>query len=496
MNPKKLITDESAITVAVETIIFFSISIIFMGMIFLSFQGLNQKQSNLLMEEQLMNIGNGIARKMTDMIVEARMSNAHGSYTSLRSYFWIPERIVDDTYSIKFMDNIIHLESTTGKYVSVEVPVDSSILLAENSTIYSNDDSHGIEYDSASGTFFFSDGGVIPPPNLYKPTISIISPAAESTIDNITTIIIEVGDDLGVTHVDYFVNEEWIYSSSSPYNWTWNTRTMENGYYSVTAVAYDASGNSKPDTRNYTIFNPFSFPPEITIISPTNGSSTESLRPTIKARISDDREIDFSSIILKVDNLTQTANATFNNASSKLTTITYVPANDMSETIHNVTLQAKNMQSNLTLAEWLFTIIIPLPNQSSELEIDTTAPQIIRTGNKPSNYAYFLNIKLKDNINDPVQVLINGVTISWNSGGKIQSVKFDTSTFWKSTGSYNPSGSQDSGVPLTWASPYPAELAFKNMEIKFSTDPVGKNFTIVFALGDGTTRTISFIASY
>lgn len=493
MTKKQFITDESAITVAVETIIFFSISIIFMGMIFLSFQGFNQSQSTLLMEEQLTNIGNGIARTMSDMNVEVRINNNLGSNTSIRSDFWIPEKIVDDTYSIKLKSNKILLESTTGTFVSVEVPVDSSLILTENSTIYSTDGSHGLEYDSASGALFFTDGGVKPLPDVIAPNISIVSPADNSNIDNTTYINVAVSDDRGVTRVDYYVNGTYKYSASSPFNWSWNTRTMDDGGYIVTARAIDAAGNNASASRNYTISNPDTLPPEITGLSPSNGSLTYNHKPTIIAQISDDKGINFSSILLLVDNYDQTSNITYTLNSSTSTILNYNPVNDLSDSWHNVNLTVKDSDSTVhtVMINWSFNVTVAPPNQSSELEINASAPQINKQGSN-----YYLNIRLKDNNDDIIPVLIKGVNISWNNSGQIESVKFDTSFYWKSTGSYTPSGAQNSGTPLTWGSPYPVELSFKIMEIKFSSDPVGKNFTIVFTLNDLTTKTASFTASY
>lgn len=599
MIQKKLITDESAITVAVETIIFFSISIIFMGMIFLSFQGLNQKQSSLLMEEQLINIGNGIAGKMSDMIVEARISNTLGSHTSLKSDFWIPEKIVDDTYSIKLKGKKILLESTTGTYVSVEVPVDSSLILAQNSTIYSTDESHGLEYDSASSALFFTDGGVKPFRDVIPPTISIVSPAADSTIFNTTYINVSVDDYIGVTRVEYYVNGAPNYSASSPFNWPWNTRTMDNGNYTVTAVAYDAAGNTKPDSRNYTIYNPFSLPPEITVISPPDGSSTDFHRPAIKAQITDDKGINSSSIMLSVDGYNQISNATFSDNSSKLKTLTYIPAKDMSESMHNVTLQVKDIDisvntvftnwsfqvtnisdgdypsasiisplsnaslvpgssisvtylasdassglDNLTInvtrndgisylkyeplsiypyivydinpqEVWTFSnsyvggknytyritaydrsgksknstvgpLTVSLPGQSSQLEVDTSA---VSTNNK-----VLQNIKLRDNITDSTSVIIIGVQVSWADVGNIERVKFDGNTYWKYNGAGTPDGLQISGTNLTFGSTYTAQSNFKTMEITLDANVANKQFTIIFFLGDGTTKTVTLTA--
>jgi len=602
MNPKKFITDESAITVAVETILFFSISIIFLGMIFLSFQGLNQKQSNLLMEEQLVNIGNGIAKKMSDIIVEARISNTMGSHTSIKTDFWIPEKIVDDTYSIKLKGSRILLETTSGTYVSVEVPVDSSLILAENSTIYSTDDSHGLEYDSASGILFFTNGGVKPFPDVNAPIISIVSPADGTTIFNMTNIEVTVWDDVGVTRVEYYVNGSYMYSASSPFTWPWNTRTMDDGGCIVTAVAYDAAGNTKPDSRNYTVYNPFSFPPEITVISPLNGSFTDFHMPEIKARITDDKGIDFSSLMLLVDGYDQITNATYIDNSSKSTTLSYIPAKDMNASVHSVKLQVKDIDNlvNTVFTNWSFevtpiydveyptaSIISPLssaslvpgsnisvtylasdassgldnltinvtrndgisylryetlsiypyivhdinpqevwtfgasyvggknytyritaydrsgksinytvgpltvslPGQSSELEINTSAPPVTVNGDR------LQNIKLRDNVSDTIYVSIKRVNISWSGGGQIERVKFENSDYWKyNGGAGTPSGRQNSGTLLTLGSTYTAASSFKDMEIALNSNVAGKTFTIVFYMSDGTTSTVTFTA--
>jgi len=89
---KRIVSDESGITVAVETILLFSISIIFLGMIFMTFQGFVQNQGKILMQENFMSVGQGIAKKMTDMNMEARASLAAGSNTSIISEFRMPSK--------------------------------------------------------------------------------------------------------------------------------------------------------------------------------------------------------------------------------------------------------------------------------------------------------------------------------------------------------------------------------------------------------------------
>ena len=142
MRTRRIISDESGITIAVETILMFGISVIFLGMIFLSFQGLNQKQGKILMQEEYLALGNEIAKRMSDMVVEARASLSSGSRTAIESEFSMPVKIADNTYSVKLLAGKIIIESTSGPYVSVEVPLDSNIRVAENSTIQSLSDTY------------------------------------------------------------------------------------------------------------------------------------------------------------------------------------------------------------------------------------------------------------------------------------------------------------------------------------------------------------------
>jgi hypothetical protein len=358
MITKKFLSDESGLTVALETILLFAISVIFLGMIFYSFQDMNQRQSKILVEEELLTIGNSIAQQMSDMTVEARASNALGSDTTIKSEFWIPYNIADNSYRVTLMPGKIILESTSPPYISVEVPVSSDINLFENSTIYSNDGKYTLEYDSKSSAIYFSNGGDIPPPDAYRPTISIDSPPDNDTISLYTYINVTADDNVGVTRVEYYVNEAYRYTSGFPYKWLWNTQEDEDGNYTVTAVAYDAAGYTMWKSRNYTIYNPFSYAPVITIISPLDGENTTFKKPKIEAKITDDKAIDFSKFLLKINGADKTANITFNNDSSKLTTLSYTPSQNMAVGQYLVQLRARDMNATPleTWANWSFNI--------------------------------------------------------------------------------------------------------------------------------------------
>ena len=386
----KFVSDESGLTVTVETIILFAISIIFLMMIVQSFQGLNQKQTRIALEENFMTIGNSIAKKLSEMNLEAQSSLGAGSQTTLRSEIWLPAQIVGSTYTVKLSSNKVILESSGDPYVIVEVPINSDINIAENSKIYSSDYKYVLLYDSLSGSIFFQNGGVIPKPDFNAPSISIVSPDNGTTIDNTTAIIVDTWDDVGVTKVLYYVDQEYKYTAKNPYNWTWDTTTMSDGLYNVTAVAYDAAGHTTPDTKSYYILNGITYPPVVTVISPADGEITNFTKPDIKARISDNRGIDFSSISLFVDDVNKIANVTYVNVSQKLTTITYTPTQAMNISIHNISLHVKDIDpSPENVTNWSFTIEDLLPDADDPIaSIDSPLTNASLVPGNPISVSY------------------------------------------------------------------------------------------------------------
>ncbi len=386
MITKKFLSDESGLTVALETILLFAISVIFLGMIFYSFQDMNQRQSKVLTEEELITIGNSIAKQMYDMTVEARASNKMGSHSTITSEFWIPYNIADNSYRVTLMPGKIILETTSSPYISVEVPVNSDINLAENSSIYSNDGKYTLEYDSKSSAIYFMNGGVVPFPDLNPPTISIDAPPEGEKLEGSKYINVTVWDDVGVSRVEYYVNGSYRYTAGSSYNWLWYTPEENDGNYTVTAVAYDAAGHTKPASRNYTVYNPNSTAPVITIISPSDGENTTFKKPIIKAVITDDKQLNFSSIRLKIGTNDQTSNATFETFPPRKSILTYTPSQNMDIGHYIVEISAADVNTtpNWTTKTWSFNItpipgdgdlpmaIIVYPTEATKLEPGST----------------------------------------------------------------------------------------------------------------------------
>lgn len=84
-----------------------------------------------------------------------------------------------------------------------------------------------------------------PEPDTVAPVVAVTSPSSGATVSRTITVKASATDDVGVTRVDVYVDGVLIGSdSSAPYEVDWNTTRVANGSRVITAVAYDAAGNS------------------------------------------------------------------------------------------------------------------------------------------------------------------------------------------------------------------------------------------------------------
>lgn len=106
------------------------------------------------------------------------------------------------------------------------------------------------------------------------PSVSITSPANGSSVSGAITVNITATDNLGVAKVELYLNGT-LYASygSAPYNISWNTTSVTNGSYTLTARAYDAAGNvGQSPAITITVNNQAgdATPPTVAIIEPGN----------------------------------------------------------------------------------------------------------------------------------------------------------------------------------------------------------------------------------
>ncbi len=88
------------------------------------------------------------------------------------------------------------------------------------------------------------------------PTVTITSPSGGSTVSGTTTVTASASDNVGVDRVEFKVDGALKYTDySAPYSFNWDTTTATDGTHTVSAVAFDAAGNSATDSVSVTVSN-------------------------------------------------------------------------------------------------------------------------------------------------------------------------------------------------------------------------------------------------
>jgi hypothetical protein len=364
----RMINDEQAVTVTIETILLFSITVMLLGMVMLSFQSINIQASETVMRELYTSIGNDIASKILDMDKEVKASLSQGSVVSIENEIDLYSSVANKPYLVELEGGNVIVQTIGSPKVTVKVPFNPDINVVPGSTLYSTSDEHVIVYDP-NGQIMFKNGGVAATVDNQWPEVAIVYPFSMSTIDGTTEIKVDVWDDIEVAKVEYYIDGSYETQKAFPFTWEWDTTTISDGTYTITALAYDRVGHYSYDTNTYILDNGLDMEaPTAEIISPANGSSTDFNPPIIKAVVSDNYGIDNSSIELWLDTVNVTANATITNTTIREYTIEYIPPASLPESTYDVELYAEELfygsgnplNQNVTL-RWNFTIE-PIPN--------------------------------------------------------------------------------------------------------------------------------------
>lgn len=131
----------------------------------------------------------------------------------------------------------------------------------------------------------------VPEPDITEPSVSITSPENGSTVSRSITVSVSATDDVGVERVKLYIDGAlFATSTTEPYRFYWDTKSVSDGYHEVSAMAFDTSGNveysnpitvhvSNAATQDTTL-------PTVSITSPADGTYI-SYRVTIKVVASD-----------------------------------------------------------------------------------------------------------------------------------------------------------------------------------------------------------------
>ncbi|MEM4293534.1 MAG: Ig-like domain-containing protein, partial [Thermoplasmata archaeon] len=146
-------------------------------------------------------------------------------------------------------------------------------------------------------------------------------------------------------------------------------------------------------------------PPELQVSSPADGSYVTTPTPLIKARYTDDvvtSPMDASSVVVKVDGITVTAQARIDPDSGE---ISFKPLSALPEGTHTVYISAKDSYGNGASITWSFTI-------------DTIPPTLVVTAPTGGEITNNPTLKVKG-YTDPVDstVTVNGNTVPLAADG-------------------------------------------------------------------------------
>ncbi|HZH18496.1 MAG TPA: Ig-like domain-containing protein [Archangium sp.] len=99
------------------------------------------------------------------------------------------------------------------------------------------------------------------------PTAALGAPAHNTTIRGTVLVSATASDNLGVARVEFYAEETLIGTdTNSPYEVSWNSASMADGYRTIKAKAYDSAGNSGTSASNLVYLD--NTLPNVTITSP------------------------------------------------------------------------------------------------------------------------------------------------------------------------------------------------------------------------------------
>jgi chitinase len=222
--------------------------------------------------------------------------NTSGVESAYSNIVYVPE-LVSPTVSISYPTNNATVSGTVSVTASasdnvgvtkVEFYVNGALKTTDTSTpyLYSWNTSSlaagsytlmARAYDAAGNVGQSANVSVTVVKDTTAPMVSITAPANNSTISGTTTITATASDTVGVTKVEFYRNGTLLSATNvSPYSYSWNTASVTNGTYDLTAKAYDAANNvGQSSIVQVTVSNTTSDTkaPTVSMTAPVNNST-------------------------------------------------------------------------------------------------------------------------------------------------------------------------------------------------------------------------------
>ena len=153
---------------------------------------------------------------------------------------------------------------------------------------------------NASGAVALALGGA--PPGGTGPSVSITTPAANTTVSGMVTTTASATDSTSISSVTFLVDGGLLCTvSAAPYSCGWNSGNYVNGSHSVSATARDSAGKSSTASVTVTVGNGGDVtPPTVSITSPAPGTIVSR---TVTVTTSSSDNVGVVSVDLYLDNV-------------------------------------------------------------------------------------------------------------------------------------------------------------------------------------------------
>jgi uncharacterized protein (TIGR03118 family) len=125
-------------------------------------------------------------------------------------------------------------------------------------------------------------------PDIVAPTVALTAPAA-GNVNGTVAVTANAADNVGVAQVEFFAGTTSIgVDTTAPYSVDWNTTTVANGNFSLTAVAKDAFGNATTSAAVAVTVNNVAppvdnTPPTVALTAPAAGNVSGTIAVTATA---------------------------------------------------------------------------------------------------------------------------------------------------------------------------------------------------------------------
>jgi hypothetical protein len=249
-----------------------------------------------------------------------------------------------------------------------------------------------------------------PVPDTTKPTVSVTFPANNAIVSGSVTITANASDNVGVSKVEFYVNGVLQATDSvSPYTSNWNTKSIANGSYTITAEAYDAAGNIGKSSSVLVSVNNDKTVPTVSIVSPVNKATVTGTQ-TITASASDNMGV--SKVEFYVNGVLQATDTASPYTFSWNT-------NSIANGSYTITAKAYDAAGNVGQSS---NLSVTVSNNKTTPTVSITAP----ANNAIVSKTVSVTISASDNIGvSKVELYVNGIlqatdsvspyTFSWNT---------------------------------------------------------------------------------